>query len=104
MKKTLFSLLVSGLIMSPAFAQWPAGTPEERQGAYPSPSGNPAHTEELDTYTDSQGRVRTEEGYPVETSPSGDEGTTWSTEGNGTDRHSSPGGPVDDATSPGTIE
>ncbi|MFC3607313.1 hypothetical protein [Stutzerimonas tarimensis] len=103
-KSSLFTLLISGVFATSALAQWPAGTPEERRGAYPSPSGNPTHMEELDTYTDSQGRVRTEEGYPVETAPSGDEGTSWSTERNDTDRFSSPGGPHDDATSPGTTE
>ncbi len=64
MKRTALSL-VCCLLAIPALAQWPAGTPEERQGSYPSPTGNPAPMEEMEVHRSEDGRWVTEEGYEV---------------------------------------
>ena len=90
--------LASLMASSSAFAQWPAGTPEDQRGAMPSPMGNPTPQESVETKRDRDGRLVTEDGAPVtnmesETTPS-----------HSPDRHSSPGGPTDPASDPGTLE
>lgn len=90
--------VASLLAASAAFAQWPAGTPEERRGSPPSTMGNPMPQETVETERDSQGRLVTEDGLPVETMREEDDPAL------APDRHSSPGGPTDPASDPGTLE
>ncbi len=47
--------VASLLAASAAFAQWPAGTPEERRGSPPSTMGNPTPQETVETERDSRG-------------------------------------------------
>lgn len=87
------------LLAAPAaFAQWPAGTPEEKRGSQPSNMGNPTPQETLETERDREGRLVTEDGRPVEAMP--EENDTAPAP----DRHSSPGGPNDPGSDPGTLE
>lgn len=68
MKSILISIFAS-VVASSAFAQWPAGTPEDEKGARPSPMGNPTPQETLETHKNNQGRTVTEDGDPVATPP-----------------------------------
>ncbi|MBA1263969.1 hypothetical protein [Stutzerimonas stutzeri] len=92
--------LASLMASSAAFAQWPAGTPEDKRGSPPSTMGNPTPQETLETQRDSQGRLVTEDGLPVETMPEDDKGDPALAP----DRYSNPGGPNDPASDPGTLE
>lgn len=90
--------LASLLASSAALAQWPAGTPEDRRGSPPSTMGNPTPQETVETGRDHEGRLVTEDGQPVETMREDDDPSL------APDRHSSPGGPNDPASDPGTLE
>ncbi|MCF7202500.1 hypothetical protein [Pseudomonas oligotrophica] len=99
MKRLILTLALSTVVALPAAAQWPAGTPRDDQGSPPSPSGNPAPQEEVETRRDHQGRLVTEDGKPVRNGTEEDADSSEQP-----DRHSAPGGPNDDSTSPGSIE
>lgn len=90
--------VASLMAASAAFAQWPAGTPEERRGSQPSPMGNPTPQESVETERDRDGRLVTEDGLPVETMQDENDPAL------SPDRHSSPGGPNDPGSDPGTLE
>lgn len=90
--------LASLMASSAAFAQWPAGTPEDRRGSPPSTMGNPTPQETLETERDHRGRLVTEDGLPVETMREEDDPAL------APDRYSNPGGPNDPASDPGTLE
>lgn len=75
------------LASASVMAQWPAGTPERREGAYPSPMGNPTPSEEMETHRDAEGRVRTEDGREVKGMPH-DEGTPNANMEHTEERHS----------------
>lgn len=104
--KSIFALVFASLMASSAFAQWPAGTPEDERGARPSPMGNPTPQETLDTHRDSQGRTVTEDGdfvsEPPATEGEADQDADDASVNPG--RHSSHGGPTDSASDPGTLE
>lgn len=92
-------LTLTCLMVAPAaFAQWPAGTPEEKRGSPPSTMGNPTPQENLETQRDEEGRLKTEDGLPVKTLREENDPSL------APDRHSSPGGPSDPGSDPGTLE
>ncbi|KJH81908.1 hypothetical protein MCB86_00350 [Pseudomonas sp. KSR10] len=99
-------LLASAMASLPAFAQWPAGTPEEEKGARPSPMGNPTPQETLETHKDSKGRTVTEDGDVVSTPPKteGESDPDVKDSSVSPGRHSSHGGPTDPASDPGSLE
>lgn len=104
--KSITTMVFASLVASSAFAQWPAGTPEDERGSRPSPMGNPTPQQTLETHKDSQGRTVTEDGKPVapaprtEAEPDRDEEDPSIQPG----RHSSHGGPTDSASDPGEQE
>lgn len=98
MKKSILIIALTTLVAAPAFAQYPAGTPEDRQGAQPSTMGNPTPQETLETQKDHKGRTVTEDGHIV---PNPDDAEADSKDPT---RHSSPGGVSDPAADPGTLE
>ncbi|RRV17046.1 hypothetical protein [Pseudomonas saudiphocaensis] len=98
MNMVKIAALTSLMVASSAFAQWPAGTPEERRGSKPSNMGNPTPQETLETERDHKGRLVTEDGLPVETMREENDPAP------APDRHSSPGGPTDPGSDPGTLE
>lgn len=106
--KSIFALVFASLMASSAFAQWPAGTPEDDRGASPSPMGNPTPQETLDTHKDSQGRTVTEDGDLVSEPPKTErEGETASDVDDASvnpGQHSGHGGPTDPSTDPGALE
>ncbi|MCQ4316015.1 hypothetical protein EA797_14615 [Stutzerimonas zhaodongensis] len=104
--KSITTLIFASLVATSAFAQWPAGTPESEKGARPSPMGNPAPQETLDTHKDSQGRTVTEDGDLVATPPETEGESDPEVEDRSVQpgRHSSHGGPTDTASDPGSIE
>jgi len=104
--KSIMTLVFASLVATAAFAQWPAGTPEEERGARPSPMGNPTPQETLDTHKDSQGRTVTEDGDPVATPPEteGESDPDVQDPSVNPGRHSGHGGPTDPASDPGTLE
>nr|MBF0684046.1 hypothetical protein [Pseudomonas sp.] len=86
------------LVTASAFAQFPAGTSRDDQGSRPSPMGNPTPQETMETHKDHRGRTVIEDGRPVQQMENGD------AESKDSERHSSPGGPTDPASDPGTLE
>lgn len=104
--KSITIFLFASLMTTSAFAQWPAGTPEEERGARPSPMGNPTPQETLDTHKDSQGRTVTEDGDLVATPPNteGESDPDVKDSSVNPGRHSSHGGPTDPASDPGSLE
>ncbi|MBF8163660.1 hypothetical protein [Ectopseudomonas hydrolytica] len=95
-------LLCSAFALSShAHAQAPAGTEESGRGSVSSPSGNPAPQEELETYRDADGKVRTQDGRPVNTR---DGNMTNDGKRDDSPERSGPGGTLDDATDPAAIE
>lgn len=98
MKTSVLIIALSALVATAAFAQHPAGTPEDSQGSWPSPTGNPAHQEQVETHKDHKGRTVTEDGRPVAQPEGSDSDSKDST------RHTSPGGMDDPASDPGTLE
>jgi hypothetical protein len=104
--KSILTLIFASAIASSAFAQWPAGTPEEEKGARPSPMGNPTPQETLETHKDSQGRTVTEDGDLVATPPAteGESDPDVKDPSVQPGRHSSHGGPTDSASDPGSLE
>lgn len=105
--KSIFALVFASLMASSAFAQWPAGTPEDDRGASPSTMGNPTPQETLDTHKDSLGRTVTEDGdlvsEPPETERGGDTSDVDDASVN-PDRHSGHGGTTDPSSDPGALE
>jgi len=83
-----------------ALAQAPAGSPDGNEGSAPSPRGNPAPQQELDTHQD-HGQVRTEDGRKVNTR---DGNAQNDGERDDSAEHSSPGGPTDPASDPGSLD
>ena len=55
-----------------ALAQAPAGTPLEDTGSRPSPMGNPAPQQKLETHRNQQGQIVTEDGRVVKGLPQND--------------------------------
>lgn len=99
MNKSLVLLLAAtSLFAVSAFAQFPAGTPRDDTGSRPSPMGNPAPQETMETHKDHRGRTVIEDGRPVQQMDNGD------AKSKDPARHSSPGGPTDPASDPGTLE
>lgn len=99
MNKSVAIIALSALLATPAFAQQhPVGTPEHDKASWPSPSGNPAAQETLETHKDHKGRTVTEDGRPV-AQPEGAEADSKDST-----RHSSPGGMDDPASDPGELE
>lgn len=74
MNRTLLTLSLAMLLAAtqPAAAQWPAGTPREDTGSRPSPMGNPAPQQKLETHRNEQGQIVTEDGRPVKGMPEND--------------------------------
>lgn len=97
-RTTLAGVLLASIISAPAFAQWPAGTPENSDASRPSPMGTPTPQQELDTHVNSRGEVVTEDGDKVRIMPNSEMKPGMSTE------HSGPGGPLDESTDAGTLE
>ncbi len=104
--RSITALVFASLMATSAFAQWPAGTPEDERGARPSPMGNPTPQETLDTHKDSQGRTVTEDGDPVAKPPKteGESDPEVQDPSVSPGRHSSHGGPTDSASDPGNLE
>ncbi|WP_217474028.1 hypothetical protein [Stutzerimonas stutzeri] len=103
---TTMTVLLASLVAQSVFAQSPAGTAEDEQGARPSPMGNPTPQQTLDTHKDSQGRTVIEDGKPVSPAPrtEGAPDTDVTDPSVQPDRHSSHGGPTDSASDPGELE
>jgi len=101
MKKSILIIALSTLVAAPAFAQHPAGTPEDREGSSSSTMGNPAPQETVETQKDHKGRTVTEDGRPVAQPDNGDDGDADSKDPT---RHTSPGGVSDPASDPGSLE
>ena len=96
------TLCALGAVLSlPAHAQAPAGTPGDGRGSISSPSGNPGPQEEVETRRNADGEVETLDGRPVNTR---DGNMTNDGERDDSPEHSSPGGPTDGGTDPGTRE
>lgn len=74
MNRSLLTLSLAVLlaVTQQAAAQWPAGTPREDTGSRPSPMGNPAPQQKLETHRNEQGRIVTEDGRPVKGMPEND--------------------------------
>lgn len=89
------------LLATQAGAQHPAGTPEAGHGSLPSPDGTPAPQQELKTYRDADGTVRTEDGRPVNNR---DGNATQDGDRDDSPERSGPGGPLDPSTTPGATE
>lgn len=104
--KSITVWIFASLMASSAFAQWPAGTPEDERGASPSTMGNPTPQETLDTHKDSQGRTVTEDGDLVSEPPATEAEADPEADDASLDpgRHSGQGGPTDPASDPGTLE
>ncbi|WP_348694371.1 hypothetical protein [Stutzerimonas balearica] len=66
------SLAVLLAVTQQAAAQWPAGTPREDTGSRPSPMGNPAPQQKLETHRNEQGQIVTEDGRLVKGMPEND--------------------------------
>ncbi len=88
------------LFATTALAQAPAGSPDAGRGSAPSPSGTPAPQHELDVHREN-GQLRTKEGHKVNTRDG-----NMQNDGDRDDsgEHSSPGGPTDPSSDPGTLE
>jgi len=97
MNKLLLATLLSALVVTPAVAQFPAGTPRDDTGSRPSPMGNPTSQEKVETRKDQQGRTVTEDGRLVVPQPGEEKSTDPA-------RHSAPGGPNDTSTDAGKLE
>lgn len=98
------ALLLGALCAAFSFsaqAQPPAGTPGDGRGSVSSPSGNPAPQEEVETRRNADGEVETLDGRPVNTR---DGNMTNDGDRDDSPKHSSPGGPTDEASDPGTRE
>ncbi len=74
MNRSLLTLSLAVLlaVTQQAAAQWPAGTPREDTGSRPSPMGNPAPQQKLETHRNEQGQIVTEDGRPVKGMPEND--------------------------------
>ncbi|MBD3737805.1 MAG: hypothetical protein IE938_15305 [Pseudomonas balearica] len=74
MNRSLLTLSLAVLLAATqqAAAQWPAGTPREDTGSRPSPMGNPAPQQKLETHRNEQGQIVTEDGRPVKGMPEND--------------------------------
>lgn len=74
MNRSLLTLSLAVLlaVTQQAAAQWPAGTPREDTGSPPSPMGNPAPPQKLETHRNEQGQIVTEDGRPVKGMPEND--------------------------------
>lgn len=98
MKKLSLVVALGGLLALPAFAQYPAGTPDKDRAAQPSTMGNPTPQEEVKTRKDAQGRTVTEDGRLVKPQPQKGEASTDPA------RHSAPGGLDDPSTDAGKLD
>lgn len=88
------------LFATTALAQAPAGSPDAGRGSAPSPSGTPAPQHEMDVHRE-DGQLRTDEGHKVNTR----DGNMQNDGGrDGSAEHSSPGGPTDPSSDPGSLE
>lgn len=74
MNRSLLTLSLAVLlaVTQQAAAQWPAGTPREDTGSRPSPMGNPAPQQKLETHRNEQGLIVTEDGRLVKGMPEND--------------------------------
>ncbi|MGN2624459.1 hypothetical protein [Stutzerimonas balearica] len=74
MNRSLLTLSLAVLlaVTQQAAAQWPAGTPREDTGSRPSPMGNPAPQQKLETHRNEQGQIVTEDGRLVKGMPEND--------------------------------
>lgn len=90
-----------GLLLSTlVHAQAPAGSPDADQGSAPSGRGTPTPQQEVDTHRQ-DGELRSEDGRRVN-SHDGDAHSNGGRDDSA--EHSSPGGPTDPGSDPGTLD
>ncbi|WP_252271652.1 hypothetical protein [Pseudomonas subflava] len=94
------TLVTTLLFAAAAYSQAPAGSPEADEGSAPSGQGTPTPQQEMETHME-DGEVRIEDGRPVN-SNDGDARNEGKRDDAG--EHSSPGGPTDPASDPGTLD
>ena len=84
-----------------AFTPGARGLPDADEGSASSPSSAPGSQRPLETHRDQDGKVRTEDGRPVNNR---DGDATHDGRHDDSPEHDSPGGPQDPSTDPGTLE
>lgn len=82
------------------YAQAPAGSPDADEGSAPSNRGTPAPQQEVETHKQN-GELRTEDGRKVN---SRDGNAQNDGQRDDSAEHSSPGGPTDPASDPGSLD